>query len=182
MEEDINIKWSCHNFSPSLPPLHLWIAEVYMQCINTLPSLSQEETSLPHWPTEIQQEDFRAVSAEHQFGWNHKLVVIWLTPLPWAGHDGKTWEQYEDSPFLLQAKLRAGQASPLCGEQGLKCLLGVWVLSTAQVTAQAQGTKSYHSFFRVADHDLLVSGVLQDPLPPFSPEHGINLAAALMSC
>lgn len=43
--------------------------------------------------------------------------------------------------------------------------------------AQDQGTGSCHSLFRVADHDLLESGVLQDALLPFSQEHGINLPA-----
>lgn len=109
-------------------------------------------------------------------------IIYYQTPLPWAGHEGKPWQCYEDSPFLLQAKLGAGQASPLGAEQGLRCLSGVWVLSTAQVTAQAQGTRSCHSLFRVADHDLLVSGVLQDPLLPFSQEYDINLQAGLMSC
>lgn len=93
----------------------------YKQCINTLPSLSQKT---PHWPTEIQQENFRAASTEHQFGCpNHKLVtkdrqivrqIVWH-PLPVWVMRGRPGSAMKIHPFCCRQNSELVR-HPLFGE------------------------------------------------------------------
>lgn len=153
-----------HLFSTTASPAPLESRGLH--AVHQHPSITlPEETLLLPWPTETQPENFRAASAEPQFGCpNHKLVIYCVADTPsltrsWGADLEVLWR------FTLSTadRTRSWSSMPCLWRAGSQCLSGGWGQSTAQEAAQAQGTRSCHSLFRVADHDLRVSGVLQDP-------------------
>lgn len=124
MREGINIEWSCCTFPPSLPLQHLWRAEVYMQCINTLPSLSPKRRHCCTDPQRFSKKTSELGVQSIILGvqttnyllsdtpslsrsWREALAVLWGFTLPTAG---KAW-----SWSGIPSWSRAGSQVPVRG-------------------------------------------------------------------